>query len=447
MEYRRLAVTSLDRAIVPLAGDAHDSDGLLEMIGDAPLVLIGEATHGTHEFYHTRAEITKRLIAERGFNVVCIEGDWPDAYRVNRYVRGAAEDPEATDALGGFRRFPSWMWRNADVLDFVGWLRAYNDRAERVRAPKAGFYGLDLYSMYASIEAVLEYLDRVDPETAAKARSFYACLEPYAESPETYGAAAFHGVQENCRHDVLRVLLAIQKHASQYARHDGKAAEDEYFYALHNARVVANAESYYRAMLEAPATTWNLRDRHMVETMQELMIHLAGSTGTCKAVVWAHNSHLGNAEATSMHLHGETNVGALSRAAYGNRCVSVGFTTYSGTVTAASDWHAAAERKNVRPAVNGSYERLFHTLGTPRFWLPLSWHRPYIEGLPDRARERAIGVVYRPQTELQSHYFTARLIHQFDGIYHYDTTRAVEPLDRGERWIQGEVPETYPSGD
>lgn len=435
---------TLARAIVPLGGNARDHDALFAAIGDAPIVLIGEATHGTHEFYQLRAELTKRLILERGFTAVCIEGDWPDAYRVNRYVRAAGDDARAADSLAGFTRFPGWMWRNTVVLDFIGWLREYNDGCGN--RPKTGFYGLDLYSMYASIDAVLNYLDRVDPATAARAREHYSCLAPYAPHPERYGIAALD-LDASCREDVVGALLEIQRHAASYARMDGQVAADQYFYAEQNARIVARAERYYRAMIDASVSTWNLRDAHMADTLERLMAHLARTQGVTKAVVWAHNSHVGDAGATSMRGRAETNIGEILRRAYGNACFSIGMTTYAGTVTAASDWHAPEERKIVRPARDDSYEGLFHSLGVTRFLLPLRPHRPLLDGLPPRRRERAIGVVYRPESELASHYFTAELLRQFDAVYHYDVTRALEPLERGQSWISGEVPESYPSGE
>lgn len=444
---RRVTAETLGDAILPLRGNAAQEDSLFEMIGDAPIVLLGEATHGTHEFYRARADITKRLIEERGFTAVCIEGDWPDAYRVNRFIRGTNDDTSAQSALAGFARFPTWMWRNTDVVEFVTWLRAHNGRVAVRNAPCVGFYGLDLYSMYASIDAVLQYLDRVDPLAAKTAREQYACLEPFEDHPEEYAMAAFGGVHPSCREDVMNAFFDIQRHAAAYASMDGQVAEDQYFYAEQNARIVANAERYYRAMIDDTISTWNLRDAHMVDTLERLMEHLSRRRGAVKAVVWAHNSHVGNAGVTSMHERDETNIGELIARKYGARSFSIGFTTYSGTVTAASNWHAPAECKRVRAARPDSYEHVFHSLGTERFWVPLRTRRPTLAGLPDRARERAIGVIYRPETELQSHYFTARLIDQFDAVYHYDVTRAVEPLERGPMWTRGEVPETYPFGD
>ena len=436
--------SDLRSALRPLSGSICDMDALLEMIRDAPAVLIGEATHGTHEFYRMRAEITKRLIIEKNFTAVCIEGDWPDAYRVNRYVQGADDDEEAVESLGGFKRFPTWMWRNAEVLDFVSWLREYNDRAPGLHRPKTGFYGLDLYSMYASIDAVIAYLDRIDPRAAAQARRRYDCLEQFQPHPEEYGMAAHF--DPSCREEVLNQLREIQRQASRYAKLDGRVAADQYFYAEQNARVVADAEQYYRAMLDDSISTWNLRDGHMIDTLDRLMHHLSLHHGISKAVVWAHNSHVGDAGATAMADRGETNIGAMARARFGSKCVLVGFTTYAGTVTAASQWHTPEQRKTVLPARSDSYEYVFHQTGVPQFYLPLREHRPALRGLPPRARERAIGVIYRPETELYSHYFYAGMIAQFDAIFHYDTTRAVEPLERSQLWERGEIPETYPTG-
>lgn len=436
----------MDRsAVQALDGSDRDFDALLELIGDAPFVLLGEATHGTHEFYRARARITKRLIAERGFAAVCIEGDWPDAYRVNRYVRGASDDAQAVESLGGFSRFPTWMWRNAEVVDFIAWLREYNDNLPR-DARKAGFYGLDLYSLYASMEAVTGYLDRVDSRAAALARQRYDCLSPYEHRTENYAYAIFRG-QPSCGDDVVAQLLDIQRRASEYAKRDGRAAEDEYFYAEQNARVVAEAENYYRTMLDEDASSWNLRDTHMVETLERLTQHISRMTGQrAKMVLWAHNSHVGDANATSMGRRGEVNIGCLMRCRHRDDAVRVGFTTYTGTVTAAPQWHSREERKRVREARSDSYEGFFHELGAANFFLPLRAHRPHLPGLPESMLERAIGVVYRPETELVSHYFRANILEQFDAIFHYDRTRAVEPLERTHAWVAGEAPQTYPSG-
>ncbi len=429
----------------PLTGADDDYDALLDLIGDARFVLLGEASHGTHEFYRQRAQITKRLIQEKGFAAVAVEADWPEAYRINRYVRGAAGAATGIEALEDFKRFPLWMWRNADVLNFVGWLREHNDFLS-ANTPKVGFYGLDLYSLNASIEAVLAYLDKVDPDAAQRARYRYSCFEDFGEDPRSYGYAAAFGLDGSCESEVLTQLLELQRQRSEYARRDGRVAADELFYAEQNARLVKNAEAYYRAMFAGRDVSWNLRDQHMAETLEALSLHL-NQQSPAKIAVWAHNSHLGDARATEMSERGELNVGQLVRERHPQAAFSIGFTTYTGTVTAASDWEAPAERKWVRPALAGSCEFLFHQTGLPAFCLALrggesrlreALRRPYLE--------RAIGVIYRPATERLSHYFFARLAEQFDAVLHFDETRAVEPLERTAEWEVGQIPETFPTG-
>ncbi|MFL5807047.1 MAG: erythromycin esterase family protein [Roseiflexaceae bacterium] len=444
----------------PLTGAAADYDTLLDRIGDARLVLIGEASHGTHEFYRQRALITRRLIAERGFTAVAVEADWPDAYRVNRFVRGDGDGATAIEALAGFQRFPTWMWRNADVLDFVGWLRAHND-ALPSDTHKAGFYGLDLYSLYSSIEAVLGYLDTVNPQAAQQARRRYACFEQFGADPQTYGYAASFGAAESCADAVVSQLLDFQRRSAELMRRDGRLAEDEFFFAEQNARLIKNAEAYYRTMFHG-RESWNLRDTHMAETLDALIAHLSRQVRHAKVVVWAHNSHLGDARATEMGQHGELNLGQLVRQRYGQDTFNIGFSTYSGTVTAAADWDAPAERKRVRPALPGSYEALFHAaaigaeraVGAPAavadsqrtFLLPLRDGGDIAGQLRAPRLERAIGVIYRPETERASHYFHARLTDQFDIMIHIDETRAVEPLERSMGWRRGAVPEMFPTG-
>jgi len=435
--------------VQPLTGEHSDFDRLLELAGSARFVLLGEASHGTHEFYRIRSEITKRLITGWGFSGVAVEADWPDAYRVNRFVRAESDDADATEALGGFRRFPQWMWRNADVLDFVGWLRAHND-AQRNANDRVGFYGLDLYSLHASMAAVLSYLDKVDPVAAARARARYACFDAFGQDPQAYGFAATLGLSASCETAVLNQLVDLQQSADTYARRDGRVARDALFFAEQNARLVRNAESYYRAMFLGPVLSWNLRDRHMTETLEQLATFLdeegrRSPPTPARIVVWAHNSHLGDARATEMAGRGEVNVGQLVRVRNPATTKLVGFTTYDGTVTAASDWDRPAERKVVRPALDGSYEALFHDTGYRRFMLDLTTDTEARRALMTPRLERAIGVVYRPETERVSHYFQAVLPRQFDAILHYDTTRAVEPMERTGTWERGEIPETYPS--
>jgi erythromycin esterase-like protein len=423
-----------------LNGSAGDFDPLLEAIGEARLVLLGEASHGTHEFYRARADITRRLIAERGFGAVAIEGDWPDAWRVNRYVRGRSDDPDPTEALAGFRRFPTWMWRNADVRDFVGWLRRHNEGKGEAAA---GFYGLDLYSLHASMEAVLAYLDGVDPAAARRARQRYACFDHFGEDVQVYGEAAGFGLTESCEKDVVAQLVELRRQAAEYASRDGRVAEDDYFQAEQNARLVRDAEQYYRSMFQGRVSSWNLRDTHMADTLDALVAHHERQGRSPKTVVWAHNSHLGDARATRMSREGELNLGQLVRERHPGAGFLVGFSTHAGTVTAAADWGAAPERKRVRPSLPDSGERLFHDTGQDRFLLlSVSALAP----LQQTRLQRAIGVIYRPETERLSHYFEAVVGRQFDAMLHYDHTRAVEPLEPGALWDPAEPPETYPSG-
>jgi erythromycin esterase-like protein/predicted phosphoribosyltransferase len=427
-----------------LGGDPDQYQPLIDAIGDARIVLLGEATHGTHEFYRERAFITRRLIAECGFSAVAVEGDWPDAYRVNRYVRGVGHDEDTIESLNDFGRFPTWMWRNADVLDFAGWLRTHNDR--RPRNWRTGFYGLDLYSLRASAQAVTAYLDRVDPDAARRARARYGCFDRFGEELQRYGYAASLGLSRSCEQDVVDQLVDLHHRRAEYASRDGDIAPDEYFFAEQNARLVRNAEAYYRTMFQGHVESWNLRDRHMAETIVELLAFLERVRPGARLVVWAHNSHLGDARATEMGLRGELNVGQLVRARFGPQAALVGFTTHHGTVTAASEWDGPAHRKHVRPSLAGSYERLFHDTAIPRFLLRLRTDPDLAAALAAPKLERAIGVLYLPDTERQSHYFHARLSEQFDYVLHFDETRAVEPLERTALWESGEMAETYPSG-
>jgi len=431
---------------IPVEEGTPADQVLFDLVGDAQLVLIGEASHGTSEFYAARAQITRRLIEDRGFGAVAAEADWPDAYRVNRYVRGGGDDATAEEALRRFERFPTWMWRNAAVLDFVGWLREHNGRPGRDERAKAGFYGLDLYSLYRSVHEVISYLDRVDPAAADRARKRYACFDQFSDDDaQVYGFAAAFGAGEECEREVVAQLVDLQRHAVEYARRDGLMADDELFYAEQNARTVRAAEEYYRAMFSGRASSWNLRDRHMADTLDALVGHLTRQRGApAKIVVWAHNSHLGDARATETAASGELNVGQLVRERHPRDCRLIGFTTYTGTVTAASDWEGPAERKWVRPALADSVEELLHEVGEKGFMLRFGAASGSADALCSARLERAIGVIYRPETERQSHYFGARVADQFDAVIHIDETRAVEPLERTARWQEGEAPETYP---
>ena len=439
----RDVVAAVRPAAVELTGDPREFETLLNLAGDARFVLLGEASHGTHEFYRQRAEITKRLIADKGFNAVAVEADWPDAYRVNRFVRHLSDDTEPLDALADFRRFPSWMWRNTDVVDFVGWLREHNQRIAGDER-KVGFYGVDLYSLFTSIEAVIGYLQKVDPAAAQRARQRYACFDHFGDDSQAYGYATAFGVAESCEDEVVAQLVDFRRKAAEYASRDGHIPPDEAFFAEQNARLVANAERYYRSMFGGRVSSWNLRDTHMADTIDALAQHLQRRTGTSKVVVWEHNSHLGDARATEMGRRGELNVGQLVRERHGDAARLIGFSTFAGTVTAADDWDGPALKKRVREALPGSYERLFHEFGVANFYLPLRGNRAATALERDRL-ERAIGVIYRPETERMSHYFFASLPRQFDAVIHYDITEAVVPVERWSLEETHEAPETYPS--
>jgi erythromycin esterase-like protein/predicted phosphoribosyltransferase len=435
-------ITALRETAYPLTGSDGDYEPLIDRIGEARFGLLGEASHGTHEFYSERAEITKRLITEKNFMAVAVEADWPDAYRVNRYVRGMSDDVDAVEALADFRRFPTWMWRNTVVVEFIVWLRAHND-ALPPGAAKVGFYGLDLYSLHASMKAVLRYLEKVDPEAAKRARDRYSCFDHVGADTQSYGLMTRLNLSRSCEEEVLGQLVELQRRAGDYAR-GGQLAEDEAFYAEQNARLVKNAEAYYRSVFLEEASSWNLRDQHMAETLDALVSHLDRKGNRAKVAVWEHNSHLGDARATDRSQRGELNVGQLVREKYGNDAVLIGFTTHHGTVTAASDWDQPAERKRVRPALAGSYEALFHAARPDRFLLISNDSDSLEEQLRAHRLERAIGVIYRPETERQSHYFRARLADQFDVVLHFDETRAVEPIETTAQWEKGELPETFP---
>ncbi len=427
-------------ALVPLA-DVDDCRVVVDFVGDAEFALLGEASHGTHQFYAARAAITQKLIVESGFRAVAIEGDWPDAARVNSYVQHRGNDRTAVESLADFERFPTWMWRNTVVVEFLEWLRDYNDGLPA--DAKVGFYGMDLYALYGSIRALLRYLSKVDPAAAARAKERLSCFDRFGEDSQAYGYAAALGLQ-SCEEDVVRSLVDLQRRGPEYASKDGYAARDEYFFAEQNARLIKDAEEYYRAMFRGGVDSWNLRDRHMVETLVGLRNHMSRDGAPAKIAVWAHNSHLGDARATQMGQRGELNVGQLIREAYGPTSASIGMTTASGTVTAASDWDAPVELKRVRPPHGGSYEELFHEVSVPRFFLSMR-QSAVADVLRKPMLERAIGVIYRPETERGSHYFRASLPLQFDAVLHFDHTIALRPLEVGAKH-DAEAPETFPSG-
>ena len=445
----RNLVTAIEKEAIPLAGAIGDYDALIHAANGKKFVLIGEASHGTKEFYAVRAEITQRLIQEQGFDAVAVEADWPDAYNINRHVSFIGKDGTALEALSGFERFPTWMWRNTEVLKFVEWLYTYNSECRRPQDKKwpAGFYGLDLYSMSTSIHAVLDYLYKVDPNAARLARERYSCLDHFMDDPQAYGYAAEFGLAESCEKEIIMQLITLQDKRHQYMERNGFVAEDEYFCAAQNAKLVRNAEQYYRSMFSRRQNSWNVRDSHMFDTLKDLSSHLGQRLGReAKIIVWAHNSHIGNAAATEMVQRGELNIGQLVRENYGHNALLVGFSTSHGTVTAASDWDDPAECKNVNLPFPGSYEEAFHHTKYKKFLMDLRKSNEAVDLLMKPRLQRAIGVVYRPITERQSHYFQTCLPEQFDFMIHIDSTTAVQPLEAIPHWHKGEMDETYPYG-
>lgn len=407
-------------------------DRLLARIGDSKVVLLGEATHGTSEFYRMRERITRELIQKRGFRFVAIEGDWPDAARIDHYVRHLEYPPSEWTA---FARFPTWMWRNNEVRAFVDWLRSHN--ALKKPGARAAFHGLDLYSLYDSIRAVLKYLDDVDPQTARVARERYGCLTPWQSDPATYGHAALTGTYHNCEPAVTEVLTDLMKKRNAYAERDGERFMD----AMQNARLITNAERYYRIMYYGSRASWNLRDTHMFETLKTLFGFYGPDS---KAVVWAHNSHIGDAAATEMHSRGEHNLGHLCRQEYGDKAYLIGFGTHGGQVAAASDWDGPMEVKAIVPSLADSYEHVCHETEIPSFLLNLRQAAPDLaQALRMPRLERAIGVIYRPQTERASHYFQAVLPDQFDEYIWFNQTGPVAPFETHEL---EDMPDTYPFG-
>ena len=325
--------SSIREVAIPLKGAAAAKDALIDAMRGARIVLIGEASHGTREFYRERAEITKRLIRDLGFNFVAVEADWPDAFRINRFVKNQSDDRDAEEALSDFRRFPAWMWRNREVAAFIGWLHDFNQRRPE---PAAGFYGLDLYSLYASIEAVIDYLEGTDPALAQAARMRYGCFDQFEREPQAYGLSVEYAGLDSCEEDAVRQLIEMQRLSASQASREGPRMDEEAFFAEQNARLVKNAERYYRAMYRSDALSWNVRDEHMAETLDALILFHERYSRNPKAVIWAHNSHVGDARATQMSRRGELNIGQLMKQRYGAAAFAIGFTTHAGTVTAAT---------------------------------------------------------------------------------------------------------------
>lgn len=426
-EVHQKLINTLSDVIYPITDNSYINT-LMEHIGDASYVLIGEATHGTEEFYQARIEITKKLIEEKGFNAVAIEGDWPDTYHIHRYLMGFNASTDMANALSQFKRFPTWMWCNTTIPPFLSWLRSHND--DLALKEKVGFYGLDLYNMHTSIDIVINYLKKVDPKAAKLAEKRYGCFDYRRTDPQTYGYLINVGIKKSCVKEVVGQLLELQHQSTQYLKRAGIKAEDEYFTIMQNARLIKDAERYYRAMFEDHISSWNIRDRHMADTVNTLADHIEQrSKHPAKIIVWAHNSHVGDARATEMGARGELNLGQLMREQYFSNTFSIGFSSYMGTVTAASTWGAPVEKVKLNPGLDGSYEALFHDLTHENFMLLLNNSEILDHYLKIPRLQRAVGVIYRPDSERVSHYFLTHLPYQFDCIIHFDKTTALTPLN------------------
>ncbi len=410
-----------------ISGNDADYDPLMRLIGDAQFVLLGEASHGTHEFYRERARITQRLIEEKGFNAIAIEGDWADAERVDQFVRGRGVDRTAEQALGNFRDFPQWMWANTDIRDLVQWLQSYN-AGLNPGTSKIGFYGLDFYDLSGSAQALIQTLTTIDAEAADRARNRLRCFEGFEEDPTTYAAAVARDEISSCATPMQEQLDELHQRASQPIQHLNSASREQLFGALQHARVIRNAEEFYRTLYSGSSSRGNLRDQHMADALDAIAAHFAAPGKPGKVVVWAHNTHTGDARETELGESWEPNLGQLARQRHGRQAVLVGFTTHSGTVIAAPAWGEPGELKAVVPALEESYSGLFHASGLGNFLL-LPGELPAAGDVLGEPRlERAIGVVYLPQSERISHYFRAHLSRQFDAVIHLDVTQALEPL-------------------
>jgi erythromycin esterase-like protein len=408
----------------PLLENNHKYDALMEKIGDARFVLMGEATHGTEEFYQARIEISQRLIKEKGFMAIAIEGDWPNVYSIHQYVQGAGDANDVESALSSFKRFPTWMWHNKTISPFLQWLRNYND--DRTAIEKIDFFGLDLYSFYDSMQAVIDYLEKVDPTEAQHAKQRYACFDHVNNDPQEYAYLVQEGLRKACTKQVIEQLIELRHNAAEYIKKDGINAVNEYFYALQNARLVKNAENYYRSMFDDHNSSWNNRDTHMAQTLESIADFVEYRLKKpAKIIVWAHNSHVGDARATQMGESGELNIGQLVREIHPADTYLIGFSTYQGTVTAASSWGDIGQIKNIVPGLDGSYEELFHVIPYDNFLLELRGNKTLEHYLQIPRLQRAIGVVYLPETERLSHYYFTRLPYQFDCMIHFDKTTAI----------------------
>jgi erythromycin esterase-like protein len=423
-----------------LAGKRNKYRSFVEALGEAYVVVLGEASHGTHEFYRWRADITQKLIAEHGFTAVAVEADWADAYRVNRFVRGESDDKDSIQSLSGFERFPSWMWRNADVALFVEWLRNYNH--SRPVGEHAGFYGLDLYSLNSSMRQVLKCLDPVDPEAAFRVRARHACFDRSSGEASRHSYAATATLSSAIQNDLVTQLTERLRRAPEQLRKEGVLLVDECFFEEENPALMAQAEEYYSTLFLGRVDAWNMRETHLAATLTNLIEFLGRTRPNPRVVVWAHNTHAGDSRATEMGGHQELSLGQFARDRFGSAATLVGFTTHTGLVTAASVWGGPSQRHDVVPSIAGSYERLFHETELGDFIAPFKLDAELSAALISGRLERGIGAVYTPESERKSHYFHARLPDQFDFVVHLNETSAVQPLDApGMAEFSGELDE------
>jgi len=427
-------VDAVRERALPLRDDA-DLDPLLERIGDARVVLLGEASHGTRDYYVWRDRISRRLIAEKGFSFIAVEGDWPDCYTVNLYAKGwDAPGSDAREVLHAFSRWPTWMWANEEVVELAEWLRAFN--AERVDERRVGFYGLDVYSLWESIDVVTRYLERVDPALAERARRAYGCFDPYEDDVQEY-AWATEMVPTDCEDEVVATLVELRRKGPDFRREGPEA----YFNAEQNALVAQNAERYYRAMIRGGAASWNVRDTHMMDTLDRLMKHHGPEA---KAIVWEHNTHVGDARATDMARAGMVNIGQLAREAYGGDVVIAGFSSHRGSVIAGEQWGAPMRRIPMPKARPGSWEDVLHRASAEDKLLLMDGLDD-VPGALDPRGHRAIGVVYRPEREAFGNYVPTVLPFRYDAVLYIDQSEALNPLHL-QPVPDHEVPETFPTG-
>lgn len=428
MEYteKLSLVQALRDTINPIYPDSKSYYPLLDQIGDAHYVLLGEATHGTKEFYESRALITNLLIKEKGFNVIAIEADLPETYNVNAFLRDTNSKEPALSTLNSFQRFPVWMWKNIEMLSFIDNLKSINNK--KLPEQRIGFYGLDLYSMYTSVEQVISYLQKVDPQAAEKAQKRYSCFFKYGKNDDAYGQAMSY-VSESCQKEVIEQLTDLQLKKMDYVENSSFLSNEDLFFAEQNAKLIKNAEQYYRQMFDKRVQTWNLRDLHMADTVESITQHITKVAGYAKIVIWTHNSHAGNALGTEFAKDGELNLGQLILFRHWGDAFLIGYTTYTGTVLAASDWGEDPKIIKVTPALDDSYESLFHETDLKAFIFDLTNINSKLDFFKQNHLERAIGVVYTPESEKVSHYFNARLADQFHAVIHFDNSSSIHAID------------------